>query len=165
MKQSRFLLLVAATLLVTGLSFAAQRVMSVQIRDAKVRETPSPLGKINGTLAHCERVTVLEEKGSFLKVSSSNGVTGWIDRRSLTPKKLTMSAGAEVVVNEVSSGEQANAAKGFSQQAEAAFKDAHGDVSFEWVDKMEKIRIDENESRKFLDDGQVNGPAVNGGAQ
>ena len=43
--------------------------MSVQVRDAPVRETPSFLGKVTATLAYADRVEVMETQGAWSKIA------------------------------------------------------------------------------------------------
>jgi len=52
------------------------KTMSVQIREGRLRTTPSFLGKIIGSVRYGDRVAVLEEKSSWLLVSPPDADRG-----------------------------------------------------------------------------------------
>ncbi|MEI6515142.1 MAG: SH3 domain-containing protein [bacterium] len=139
---------------------ASVTVMSVQVRNAEIRETPSYLGKIVTTMAYGDKVTVQSENGAWMQVSSA-GQSGWIHSSALTKKNIVMKSGAGAQTT-ASSGEMALAGKGFNSKVEAQFKNNHKDIDFSWVDKMEKIKIPPSEIREFAKDGKL---TAGGGAK
>jgi len=91
------------------------KTMSVQIREGRLRTTPSFLGKIIGSVRYGDRVAVLEEKSSWLLVSPPNADRGWIHQSALTVKKIVLRPGEEDVRKAATTDEIALAGKGFDR--------------------------------------------------
>lgn len=132
---------------------ATATVMSVQVRKADIRETPSFLGKIVTSLAYGDKVSVQSENGAWLQVSAA-GQSGWVHNSALTKKNIVMKSGEDAQTT-ASSGEMALAGKGFNSDVEAQFKANHKDIDFTWVDKMEKIKIAPREITAFAKEGHL----------
>ena len=145
----------ALALLAAGLAWAAGEVLSVQVREGKLRAKPSFLGQLTGELAYGERVTVLQEKGTWVQVRDADGRTGWLHASALSEKKLAMKAGDEQVTGGASDDELALAGKGFNDQVEAEYRKQNEDLDYTWVDRMEKIVVTPAEAQGFLVQGQV----------
>lgn len=145
----------AAVLACAMTGLASAREMSVQIRNGQLREAPSFLGRLIGTVAYGDRLTVQEERGDWLRVTASGGVTGWIHQSALTPKKIVMQAGAADVSKTASGQELALAGKGFNSDVEADFKKKNAEIDFTWIDRMEKIKVSSAEMMAFLKEGEV----------
>lgn len=156
-KQS-FLATVLVGLMAMVSLAAVAKMMSVQVKDAQIRDTPSFVGKIVGTLAYGDRVQVQETRGAWARVSVSSGTTGWMHTSALSSKKIVLSAGQENARVGASSDELALAGKGFNSDVEAEFKKTHRNIDFTWVDKMEKINIAPSEMQSFLKEGNVTLP-------
>lgn len=154
-------LLGAMTLWSAGLAWG--KTMSVQVKEAAVRETPSFVGKVVGTLGYGDAVEVQETQGLWSKVSLAGGTTGWLHGSALTSKRIALKAGQENARVAASSDELALAGKGFNSDVEGQFKKAHRDIDFSGVDRMEKIKISGSEMQSFLQEGGVAAPQ--GGAQ
>lgn len=80
-------------------------------------------------------------------------VIGLIAPGSVTKKKIVKSDDGSTV--RASSDELALAGKGFSKSAENVYKEQHSEISFSEVDKMETIVIDEEEAKKFFEEGNL----------
>ncbi len=154
--MKRHLLLVSVILLCLPTAvFAKPKTLYVQVKSGDVRATPTDLGKLVGSAGYGTEMTIEESKGSWMKVASEDGkIAGWMHASLLTKKKISMKASdsAELAA---SSGEMALATKGFNSDVEAAFKNKNPGVSFEWVDKMEAIKVSDKEIAKFLKEGEV----------
>lgn len=136
-------------------------VMSVQVRDGQIRQTPSFLGKVVASVSYGDQVTVLSEKSGWSQVRLSSGSTGWIHGSALTPDKIQVQAGGSRVGTGASAEELALAGKGFNSDVEGEFKKRHQDIDFSWIDRMEKIVITPEETVVFLKAGEV-APAEGG---
>ncbi len=146
---------VLTLLLFASISFAGNRQMSVQTREARLKSDPAPFSSVVGKVGLAERVTVLQEKGIWTKIRvQSSGKTGWLPSRSLTKKKLELRT-ADVEKTSASSGEMALATKGFTPEVENAFKEQNQEISFKWVNKMEKISFSFENKKSFLEKGGV----------
>jgi uncharacterized protein YgiM (DUF1202 family) len=140
----------------TTTAFAGTKKLSVQVRQGQLRTAPSYLSRVVTNLNYATRVVLIEEKGAWLKVSVNDGKTsGWMNKASLTKKRLKMKSGAADISNTVSTEEQALAGKGFNSDVEAEFKKENKDIDFVWVDKMEKIKVNHRTIAKFLKDGDI----------
>jgi SH3-like domain-containing protein len=150
--------LVASAALAAGL-----KVMSVEVREGRVRTSPSFLGKVRGTLRYAERVEILEDGEAWLRVRAREGkMEGWVHRTALTRKRIVMRAGGRRAAVKASSDEVALAGKGFNAQVEAKYKSNHRDISYIWIDRMETFRISEDEMAAFLREGKVYPPGSAG---
>ena len=147
---------IAAGVMITALAVmtAAAATMSVQVKDAPVRATPSFIGKVVGALAYGDQVEILQTQGDWSKVASAS-VSGWMHTSALSSKKIVLAAGQEQAKVAASGDELALAGKGFNSDVEAQFKSAHKDIDFTWINRMEKIRIPVAEMQAFLKDGDV----------
>ena len=151
----RSLCVLGITGLVATMALAASStLMSVQVRKADIRDTPSFLGKIISSVAYGDKVTVQSENGAWMLVSSG-GQSGWLHNSALTRNTIVMKSGAGAQTS-ASSGEMALAGKGFNADVEAQFKAGHKDIDFSWVDRMEKIKIPTAVIQKFVAEGQKN---------
>lgn len=128
--------------------------MSVVVREAQVRATPTFLGKIVATLAYADRVTVLERQGGWVKVTAPSGAEGWVHASALTEKRVALQAGGERVAQGASSSEVALAGKGFNKQVEERFKEEE-QLDYTWVDRMETFVESPEEIAAFLAEGDL----------
>ena len=56
-----------------------------------------------------------------------------------------------------SSNELALAGKGFSEEAEKAFKSSNGNLNYAEVDKIEEITVSDSELSAFISEGHLKG--------
>ncbi len=134
---------------------AAQESMSVQVKTGEVRLEPSFLGRIIQRLSYGDRVTVVQRREGWARVSAPGGATGWIHGSALTPKKIVLRPGASDVRQAATSDELALAGKGFNSQVESAFKQQNPNLDFGWIDRMERITVSQREMERFLREGRV----------
>jgi SH3-like domain-containing protein len=134
---------------------AAQRMLSVQVRQGQARGTPSFLAPVVATLAYGDRVEVREEKGAWTRVGLPRGGEGWMHTSALTEQKLALTAGQANREQGASSQELALAGKGFNAQVEGEFKAKNGQLDFAWIDRMEKFSVAPEQMARFLKEGQV----------
>jgi uncharacterized protein YgiM (DUF1202 family) len=152
MSTKQLLLLSLALCCIASLALAAaEKTMSVQNRKAELRDTPSPFGKIVASLSYGDKVTVADQNGPWVKVSTP-GSSGWVHSTALTTKTVVMKAGDGAETG-ASSGEIALAGKGFNADIESQFKSTHKEADFKSVDKMEKITIPSARIKAFVDEG------------
>ena len=158
---------VACFILASTAAFAADpSQMSVTVKETKVRATPSALGKIVGSLAYGDRVTVLDQPAgapkSWRKISlSSKNLQGWVSLSALTEKEVVLKSGDQSVQQGASSGEVALAGKGFNEEVEKQYK-ADGKLDYTWVDRMEGYDPGPDRVAAFLKAGGLN---TTGGAE
>ena len=97
-----------------------------------------------------------DSKNSKVQLVSDSSVCGWISNGSLTSKKIVKTSGG---TGSTSSDELALAGKGFSAEAEKAFKDSGNAAAANYskVDEIEKITVSKSELSDFISDGHLNG--------
>ena len=144
----------AAIIMASAVMTASAATMSVQVKDAPVRATPSFVGQVIGALAYGDQVEIQQTQGAWSKVAGA-GVSGWMHTSALSSKKIVLAAGQEQTKVAASGDELALAGKGFNSDVEAQFKAGHKDIDFTWINRMETIRIPAQEMQVFLKDGDV----------
>lgn len=151
MKTKVLTVLLAIT---AGVAFAAP--MSVQVRNGRVRATPSQLGK---TVAKVDYGTVVEtgalQKGWY-PVTMPDGTKGWLHESALSQKPIAMQAGTTDVDTGVSSDEVSLAGKGFNEQVENKLK-ADGKLDYTWVDRMAAFQVSADQIVEFRKGGNLPG--------
>jgi uncharacterized protein YgiM (DUF1202 family) len=151
MKQK---VLVLFFVLCAGAAFAAS--MSVQVRNGKVRATPSQLGRVVASVPYAETVEVGELQRGWYPVTLANGSKGWLHESTLSRKPIKMTAGTTDVQTGVSSDEVALAGKGFNEQVEARLKEETA-LDYTWVDRMAQFQVSEDQIRAFRTQGRLSG--------
>jgi hypothetical protein len=135
---------------------AQNQKMSVQVQDGKLRADPSFLGKILGSVAYGDSVTVIKQQDPWVYVSAKGGrLSGWIHNSALSEKEIILRAGSADVAKTASQKEVALAGKGFNADVEKEFKSRNPKLNFEWVDRMEKFIVSDDEIRKFIQEGAL----------
>jgi uncharacterized protein YgiM (DUF1202 family) len=166
MEKRKFIITVLTSALcaILFIAFAyAAATMSVQVRETQLRASPDYFGKIVGKASYGDQVTIEDKKGGWKKVRlKKDGLSGWLNSSALSEREIKMAAGGSGVKEAASSSELQLAGKGFNPEVEKEFKNRNRQISFQWVDKMEQIRIPEADKQKFARDGEL---ALNGGLQ
>jgi len=147
----RKFVLTLAILVLLGVYAAAETMMSVQVKETKVRGTPTFMGKILATLVYGDRVKVLEEQRGWSKVEAPSA-NGWVSSSALSKKRIVLQAGAKNVETGASSSEVALAGKGFNEQVEEQYK-KDTKLDYTWVDRMETFVYLPDELISFLQNG------------
>ncbi len=127
---------------------------SVQVRESKLRKSPSFLGKIVTTVHYGDKLSVLEEKGAWLK-ASWKGSEGWLHSSATTTKDIIVKPNAGDISRAADSDEIALAGKGFNKQVEEQFRQQNKAVNFDMVDKMERSTVSQTEIEEFLKKGEL----------
>ena len=113
--------------------------MTVQVKQAAIRATPSYLAPIVAPLNYGDRLTVYEKKGDWCRVGRTDQpASGWIHASALSRQRIALKAGDDTRTA-ASSEEVALAGKGFNSDVESAFKANHADIDFRPIDRMEQI--------------------------
>ncbi len=142
--------------LCAGAAWAAQ--MSVQVRDGKVRATPSQLGRVVGTVGYGGVVQVGALQNGWYPVTMADGKTGWLHESALSKKAVAMRAGATDAATGVSNDEVALAGKGFNEQVEAKLR-KDKKLDYAWVDRMAAFDVRADQIEQFRSQGHLAGGA------
>ncbi|MDI9432301.1 MAG: SH3 domain-containing protein [Planctomycetota bacterium] len=158
MKTKVLAVLVAITIPIgVGIAFAAP--MSVQVRNGKVRATPSQLGKTVATVDYGDVVETGVVQNGWYPVTMPDGTKGWLHESALSKKPVAMRAGTSDVETGVSSDEVALAGKGFNEQVEAKLR-AEGTLDYTWVDRMAALEVGAEQIVEFRRQGNLPGGAL-----
>lgn len=164
MFHSRYIIICLALLsiLLLNTTAEAQKIMSVQVREGQLRATPSHLGKIVAKISYGDRVTVLEERGAWEKVSVAGGKHGWMHNTALTSKRIALRAGQGNVGTSVTGNEIALAGKGFSEEVETQYRKTNKNLDYTWIDRMEAINVSPEQMENFITSGNLSQDAQGG---
>ncbi|UCD48653.1 MAG: SH3 domain-containing protein [Phycisphaerales bacterium] len=147
-----------AVLLAVSASVALATSMSVQVRNVKVRATPSQLGRVIATVEYGAKVQTGALQRGWYPVTTADGKKGWLHESALSTKPIAMRAGTSDAATGVSDDEVALAGKGFNEQVEAKLK-AEGTLDYTWVDRMAAFVISEEQIKEFRAQGNLPGGA------
>lgn len=129
----------------------------------KVTVNKSPLSKVVGNLRLGDAVKVLGISGRHAKVQLSSGKTGWVFKFKLSDKKVKTRRGRSAL--SILSGEERIAAResrsggsirGLKEVSETYAKGHQiAPMHKEAVDRMEQLRIPQEELLRFQQEGQI----------
>ncbi len=147
-------LIAALALPLAAQAKAKTKMMSVQIKDARLLSKASNVGsKLVKLLKYGDQVTVLETKGDWFRVKAPDGKTeGWMNKSALSAKRIVLGSGQGTAKSDVDSSEVSLAGKGFNKQVENEYK-AGGKVDYAWVDKAEGMGLPVDACVAFLREG------------
>ncbi|MDO9268192.1 MAG: hypothetical protein Q7T96_03665 [Methylobacter sp.] len=149
-KISVMVLLMPVTALATSLS--------IQVEEGQIRSTPSFLGEIVDKVVYGESVELVKEQGPWRMVNAPRK-PGWIHQSAVSESKVELTPGNDV--SEGASGKEiALAGKGFNADVENAYKAEHQQMSFVWVDNMEKFTVNNAAIEQFIKQGGLRGAGL-----
>jgi SH3-like domain-containing protein len=147
---------VLVVLLVISAGVALAGPMSVQVRNCRVRATPSQLGSAVATVDYGAVVQAGTPQKGWYPVTTADGKTGWVHESALSKKPIVMRAGASDAATGVSSDEVALAGKGFNEQVEKKLR-SEGKLDYTWVDRMATFNASADQIVKFRGQGRLPG--------
>jgi len=146
-------LLVLVVMSIASSAWAVGQMLAVQVREVHMRATPSFAGKPAAKLSYGQQVSVLEERGVWLKTRAPSGV-GWVHATALTSKKIELVSGNPNVAVKADEREVATAGKGFSSEIEKAYR-KNNPGGYAAVEAMLKQSYPPAQLRAFLAAGKV----------
>lgn len=124
----------------------------VSAKEAVLKDSEGKFAKDVKKVQYGDMLIVLQSTEKKTLVSFGN-VSGWIPTGNITKKKIAKTASGS---NVRASGEELSlAGKGFSQEAENAFRSMDRELKYDVVDSMEKIKVSESELQKFIESGNL----------
>lgn len=149
---------ILAALLSISAGTALAATMSVQVRNCRVRATPSQLGATVTAVDYGAVVQAGTPQNGWYPVTTADGKTGWLHESALSRKQLAMRAGTTDANTGVSSDEVALAGKGFNKEVEAKVR-REGKLDYTWVDRMSAFNVGSDQIAKFRTQGHLPGGA------
>ena len=126
------------------------------VKDAVLRDSPSMLGKVMGTLGSGTSIELLSEEGDWAKVRAGEK-QGWLPTSALRAQAVSLKMSATRVGTGAQSSEVALAGKGFSQESEASQRAKDPNMNFATVDRMESFVVSREDRLTFLKAGREGG--------
>ena len=154
MKRSHRPVLCAGVLLALAVLLVAETVV-VKVQTTSLRKEPKFYSAAVAALKAGDSLTKLASQNGWVQVKTSSGVVGWIHSSAVETKKFNLASVGGTRKTQASASEVALAGKGFNKQVEADYRSKNKEISFAWVDRMEKIRITTTEMLKFLKKGKL----------
>ena len=142
-------------LLTAGVAMAAT--VKVITQQATIRKDKRFFAAVVSSVPYGESVEVLETQGDWLHVSYQNR-KGWMHVREVQKKQFSLAALSTVQAEETTQDEVALAGKGFSPEVERAFRDRNPEMNFRLVDKVESIKVSNNQIQAFIRNGDLSEP-------
>jgi hypothetical protein len=130
--------------------------MSVQIRSAHLRATPSYLGAKVATTEYADKVILLQSEGEWRQVKSTRtGEEGWVHLSALRTKAIVVKTDAQDASVTASGEEMSLAGKGFNSKVESDFRSKNAEIDFGPIDRMQEKTIPTEDMIRFLDEGEI----------
>jgi len=126
------------------------------VKEAVLRDSPSFLGKVVGTLGSGTSITLMNEEGAWANVKAG-GKQGWLPISALRTNTVSLGAGSSRAAVSAGSSEVALAGKGFNQQTEAAYRGSQSGLDYATVDAMAGFVVPPADCEQFLSTGREGG--------
>lgn len=150
--QSFFIVSVIGLLVATP-TFAASTPSSVyvKVKATKLRSKPEYFANGIATLNYGDALQKIEGGDSWWKVKKGNS-EGYIPVSAISDRKIVLTS-SKAAQEQVNSGDVVLAGKGFSKEAEKQLAASDRKLNFAGVDRMESIRVSDQEVLAFINAG------------
>lgn len=147
------------TLLLCLLSLASAHGESAKIvlKETALREQCKFLSPATMKLQYNDTVEIISKEADWVRVSFGKA-RGCLHKSALEARTYSYSGGAGARGSVASQDEVSLAGKGFSPEVEASYKKQHRDLNYQAVDAVERLRVSDENLRKFLRDGGLKQP-------
>ena len=149
-----FMLFTSAALFAAPLRAGSK--VYVSVKDSSLKSDQSSISKTVTNLSYGDCLVVVEagEKKTKVTLAGDPSLEGWVLNSHFTTKKILANNSGRA---DASSDELALAGKGFSEEAENAFRSANSSLDYKTVDAIEKISVNRNELMDFISQGHLKG--------
>lgn len=128
----------------------------VSVREGMIRLTPSPFGVITDRVPYGAEIKVDQTQEAWVHIAQPS--CGWMHVSSFSAsQKSLMTSGGPGRSQAVSDNEVSLAGKGFDKNVEAAYLATHGSLRYDLIDQVERITVDEEAIKRFVDAGARRG--------
>ena len=153
--MKKFFIVFCLILFITG--YAAAQVarggtLYVSVKSVALKSSSGFFASTRGTLNLGDRVIVIQVNGKFVEVRSAanSSLTGWTAATNFSTKQVVAGTSSTATAREV-----ALAGKGFNQEVEQSYKNQQRNLNYADVDRVEAIRFNEDDLKKFLEEGRL----------
>ncbi|MCL2762409.1 MAG: hypothetical protein FWD36_04265 [Treponema sp.] len=152
--MKKLIMMIGLCLLVAGLAAAQVArggTLYVGIKSLALKSSTGFFAKTTGTLDYGDRVTVLQVSGKWVEIQSAAtpSLKGWTASTNMSAKQIVSGSTGSATTKEI-----ALAGKGFNQEIEDSYK-AKGELNYADVDKVEAQFVNEDDLRRFLEEGRL----------
>jgi len=153
--MKKILLFLCLGLFISGFAMAQVRAggtLYVAIRTVDLKSGTGWFASNRGSLNMGDQVTVIRVDGRFVEVRSvrNQSLTGWTASANLSARQVVAGTSSTATAREV-----ALAGKGFNQEVEQSYRDQQRNLNYADVDRVEAIRVNEADLRRFLEEGRL----------
>ena len=128
--------------------------MYVQVREERVRATPSFLGESVVVVRYGDLVSVHKVKESWSQIET-HGQRGWLHNSALSQKEIELSPDSSPGKLVASDDELTLAGKGFNKLVEEKYRTRNRHISFVGVDRLETVVVSSEEMQAFMAQGAL----------
>jgi hypothetical protein len=152
--MKKFIIGFCLVLFITGLAAAQVRVggtLYAAAREVELKSSTGFFASTTGRLTYGDRVTVLQVNGRFVQVRSATNTSlvGWTPSANMSARQVVAGTTSTATAREV-----ALAGKGFNQEVEQSYR-AQQNLNYADVDQIERITVNQNNLRRFLEEGRL----------
>lgn len=133
--------------------FSTSEVLSIVVRESKLRATGSHWAAPRGDLKYGDTVTVVTPGENWIEVSAASGVRGFVHSSAVTSRRVILKAGSHVLDANVGSTDVVLAGKGFNEDVEDLYKTQEASLDFAFIDRWEKQRPSDEVLKNFMTEG------------
>lgn len=126
----------------------------VQVRTTKLKAKPQQWSTAAADLKYGDRLTQTGAEGSWLKVKTAGGASGYVHVSAVSARKIVLSS-KSTGDNGTNSEDVVLAGKGFSKEIESQYAAQNGALDFKEVDRMESIKVSPKELAAFMQAGKL----------
>ena len=136
-------------------ALAAPSQVYLTVREAKLRSKADFFSTPAGDIKYGDRLSVVNESGTWLLVKSPSGKQGYVHQSSITERQVVLKSSGKFDANQADQNDVVLAGKGFSAEVEREFAASHRNLNFADVNAMERIKVSANELSNFVQDGKL----------
>ena len=132
----------------------ADSLMSVQVKETKLRSAPRPWANGVSTLKYGDTVAPIKVENDWVEGTTRSKQKGFVHISALTSKKVELS-GSKTIGTQVDQTDVILAGKGFSKATEDAYAAGNQGVNFRAVDTVQAVQVPDAEIVAFMKEGKI----------
>ena len=133
--------------------FPRSEVLSIVVRESKLRASGSHWAAPRADLRYGDVVTVVNPGKSWIEVSVPSGAQGFVHASAVTSRRVILKAGMNPLDSNVEPTDVVLAGKGFNEDVEDLYKTQEAALDFAFIDRWEKQRPTDEALKNFMTEG------------
>ena len=127
--------------------------VSTQVAEVKVRTAPNFWSAPVASASYGDEVTAVAEDGSWLKVKTRKGASGFLPASAVTTKKVVLTSRGGKTRGGVDDVDAILAGKGFNSDIEASLQSSGASLNYPAVERLERTNVSQGELLAFVKKG------------